>query len=110
MRALPEEPMPKQRTTVVAQVQIHDGLLAFPSGSTTSSSANTRDGGQMGDIVDKVTGKTKQAVGDITGDRSLHREGRKEERKGDAKDEAARAQDKADEKAQEVANLERDTN
>jgi uncharacterized protein YjbJ (UPF0337 family) len=46
----------------------------------------------MSDITDKVTGKAKQAVGDITGDRSLHREGRKQERKGDAKDEAARAQ------------------
>ena len=63
----------------------------------------------MSDIVDKVTGKTKQAVGDITGDRSLHREGRKEERKGDAKEEAARAQDKADAKTREVANLERET-
>jgi uncharacterized protein YjbJ (UPF0337 family) len=64
----------------------------------------------MSDVVDKVTGKAKQAVGDVIGDRSLHREGRKEERKGDAKEEAARAQDKADAKADEVANLERETN
>jgi uncharacterized protein YjbJ (UPF0337 family) len=64
----------------------------------------------LSDIVDKITGKAKQAVGDVTGDRSMHREGRKEERKGDAKDEAARAQDRADDKASEVANLERETN
>jgi uncharacterized protein YjbJ (UPF0337 family) len=64
----------------------------------------------MSDIVDKISGKTKQAVGDVVGDRSLHREGRKEERKGDAKEEAARAQDKAEAKAREVANLERETN
>ena len=60
-------------------------------------------------IQDKVTGKVKQAAGDITGDKSLHREGRQEERKGDAKDELARDQEKADRKAEEVANLERKT-
>ena len=64
----------------------------------------------MSDIADKVTGKAKQAAGDILGDSSLHREGRKEERKGDAKEEAARAEDRADEKASEVAKLERETN
>lgn len=60
-------------------------------------------------IVDKVTGKAKQAVGDITDDASLHREGRQEERKGEAKDELSREQERADEKAEEVANLERKT-
>lgn len=60
-------------------------------------------------LTDKVTGKVKQAAGDITGDKSLHREGRQEERKGDAKDELARDQEKADRKAEEVANLERKT-
>jgi uncharacterized protein YjbJ (UPF0337 family) len=60
-------------------------------------------------IQDKVTGKVKQAAGDITGDKSLHREGRQEERKGQAKDELARDQEKADRKAEEVANLERKT-
>jgi uncharacterized protein YjbJ (UPF0337 family) len=60
-------------------------------------------------IQDKVTGKVKQAAGDITGDKSLHREGRQEERKGDAKDELARDREKADRKAEEVANLERKT-
>jgi uncharacterized protein YjbJ (UPF0337 family) len=60
-------------------------------------------------ITDKVSGKVKQAAGDITGDKSLHREGRQEERKGDAKDELAQTQEKADRKAEEVANLERKT-
>jgi uncharacterized protein YjbJ (UPF0337 family) len=60
-------------------------------------------------LTDKVTGKAKQAAGDITGDKSLHREGRQEERKGDAKDELARDKEKADRKAEEVANLERKT-
>lgn len=60
-------------------------------------------------IMDKVTGKAKQAVGDITDDASLHREGRQEERKGEAKDELANEQERADRKAEEVANLERKT-
>jgi uncharacterized protein YjbJ (UPF0337 family) len=60
-------------------------------------------------IIDKVTGRAKQAAGDITDDASLKREGRKEERKGDAKEELDRAQDKADAKADEVADLERKT-
>ncbi len=60
-------------------------------------------------ITDKITGKAKQAVGDITDDPSLHREGRQEERKGEAKDELAREQERADAKADEVADLERKT-
>jgi uncharacterized protein YjbJ (UPF0337 family) len=67
-------------------------------------------------LTDKVTGKVKQAAGDLTGDDSLHREGRQEERKGDAKDELAReenrvdaAEARADRKADEVADLERKT-
>ena len=60
-------------------------------------------------LTDKVSGKVKQAAGDITGDKSLHREGRQEERKGDAKDELAREEERADAKAEEVADLERKT-
>ncbi len=60
-------------------------------------------------LTDKVTGKIKQAAGDLTDDASLRREGRKEERKGEAKEELARAEDRADAKADEVANLERRT-
>ena len=58
-------------------------------------------------IIDKITGRTKKAAGDLADDPSLRREGRKEERKGEAKDELANAQDRADAKADEVADLER---
>ena len=60
-------------------------------------------------LTDKVTGKAKQAVGDITGDSETRREGLQEERKGDAKEELSHEQDKADAKAEEVADLERKT-
>ena len=60
-------------------------------------------------IMDKITGRTKKAAGDLAGDASLRREGKQEERKGEAKDELANAQDKADAKAGEVADLERKT-
>jgi uncharacterized protein YjbJ (UPF0337 family) len=61
-------------------------------------------------LMDKITGRTKQAAGDLADDAGLRREGKQEERKGDAKDELAGAQNKADAKAEEVANLERKTN
>jgi uncharacterized protein YjbJ (UPF0337 family) len=60
-------------------------------------------------FLDKLTGRAKQAAGDVTGDSGLRREGRQEERKGEAKDELAETQEKADAKADEVANLERKT-
>lgn len=60
-------------------------------------------------ILDKITGRAKQAAGDLTDDASLRREGRQEERKGEAKDELAHAQERADAKADEVADLERRT-
>ena len=60
-------------------------------------------------ILDKLTGRAKQAAGDLADDPSLRREGRKEERKGEAKDELARTEEKAEDKAREVANLERRT-
>ena len=47
-------------------------------------------------IIDKITGRTKKAAGDLAGDGSLRAEGRREERKGE-------------EKAQDVADLERRT-
>ena len=63
----------------------------------------------MSSIVDKATGKVKQAVGDITGDSETRRKGRDEERKGEKKDQLENAQDRADNKAREVADLERRT-
>ncbi len=63
----------------------------------------------MGSLTDKVTGKAKQVVGDVTGDSSTRREGIDEERKGEKKDELQRSEEKADQKAEEVADLERQT-
>jgi uncharacterized protein YjbJ (UPF0337 family) len=61
-------------------------------------------------LTDKITGRLKQAAGDLADDPSLRREGSKEERKGEAKDELARSEEQADRKADEVAGLERETN
>jgi uncharacterized protein YjbJ (UPF0337 family) len=60
-------------------------------------------------ITDKITGKAKQAAGDITGDSETRREGLREEEKGEKKDQLDNAQEKADRKADEVADLERKT-
>lgn len=60
-------------------------------------------------ITDKVTGRIKQAAGDLAGDRGLQQQGSDEERKGDAKEELAReeqraeqAEARADEKAEQA--------
>ena len=58
-------------------------------------------------LQDKITGRLKQAAGDLTGDEKLRAEGLREERKGEAKEELDRANAQADAKAQEVAALER---
>ncbi len=60
-------------------------------------------------LIDKATGKAKQAIGEVTKDPSLRREGKKEERKGEAKEELHNTEEKADRKAEEVADLERQT-
>jgi len=60
-------------------------------------------------IIDKITGRTKKAAGDLTGDSSMRAEGRREERKGEEKDQLADAQDRVEEKAKDVADLERRT-
>jgi uncharacterized protein YjbJ (UPF0337 family) len=60
-------------------------------------------------ITDKITGRVKQAAGDLTGDEATKREGRLEERKGEKQDEAARAAEQADRKAAEAERLERAT-
>lgn len=65
-------------------------------------------------ITDKVTGRIKQAAGDLLGDDEVKREGVVEERKGEEKDELAkaeaqaeRAENKADRQAKKVERLER---
>jgi uncharacterized protein YjbJ (UPF0337 family) len=60
-------------------------------------------------IIDKITGRTKKAAGDLAGDGSLRREGAREERKGEAKEQLDHAQDKVQDKASEVSDLERKT-
>ena len=56
--------------------------------------------------ADKITGRIKQAAGDLTNDASLRQDGREQERKGEAKQEAALAPERATEKDREVAELE----
>jgi uncharacterized protein YjbJ (UPF0337 family) len=58
-------------------------------------------------IQDKITGRVKQAAGDLTGDEGLRARGLREERKGQAKEELDRANAEADARAEEVAALER---
>jgi uncharacterized protein YjbJ (UPF0337 family) len=60
-------------------------------------------------ILDKITGRSKKAAGDLAGDPSLRQEGRKEERKGEEKEKLAGAQEQVEEKAKDVADLERRT-
>jgi uncharacterized protein YjbJ (UPF0337 family) len=60
-------------------------------------------------LIDKLTGRTKKAAGDLADDPSLRREGRKEERKGEEKEQLADAQDRVEEKSKDVADLERRT-
>ena len=57
-------------------------------------------------ITDKISGRLKQAAGDLTGNEALRREGLQEERKGDAKQELREQQARADRKADEVQSLE----
>jgi uncharacterized protein YjbJ (UPF0337 family) len=57
-------------------------------------------------ITDKISGRVKQAAGDLTNDADTRRQGKLEERKGEAKDERARAEERAEAKEREVANLE----
>ena len=60
-------------------------------------------------IIDKITGKAKQAAGDVADDPSLRKQGKREEAKGEAKEDLDRTEEKADRKAEEVADLERKT-
>jgi uncharacterized protein YjbJ (UPF0337 family) len=60
-------------------------------------------------IIDKITGRFKQAAGDVTDDPSLRRQGKDEERKGEAKERLDRAEERADEEADRVSDLERRT-
>lgn len=58
---------------------------------------------------DKLTGKVKEAVADLTDDGKLRREGQKEQKKGEKKEELKHADERAEEKEEEVEDLERDS-
>lgn len=60
-------------------------------------------------IMDKITGRAKQAAGDLSGDASTKREGAREERKGEVKEEAAEQEEQASQKRAEAADLESKT-
>jgi uncharacterized protein YjbJ (UPF0337 family) len=60
-------------------------------------------------ILDKLTGRAKQAAGDLADDASLRRQGKREEEKGEKKEERDQARERADQKAEEAADLERKT-
>ena len=60
-------------------------------------------------LLDKITGRTKKAAGDLKDDPSLRQQGRNEERKGEAKEDLQEHQDKTAEKSAEVSDLERKT-
>jgi uncharacterized protein YjbJ (UPF0337 family) len=57
-------------------------------------------------IEDKISGRVKQAAGDLLGRDDLKRKGAQEERKADAREEAREAQARADAKAAEARDLE----
>jgi uncharacterized protein YjbJ (UPF0337 family) len=63
----------------------------------------------LSSLFDKITGRAKKTVADVTDDPSLRQEGAREEAKGERKDELERAHERADQKAAEVADLERKT-
>jgi uncharacterized protein YjbJ (UPF0337 family) len=58
-------------------------------------------------VIDKISGKFKQLIGDVADDPGLRGEGLTEERKGQAKEELAETEQRADRKAEEIADLER---
>jgi uncharacterized protein YjbJ (UPF0337 family) len=58
-------------------------------------------------LKDKLTGRLKQATGDLKGDPSLRREGLDEERKAEAKEDLEAAHDKVEEQAVKVQDAER---
>jgi uncharacterized protein YjbJ (UPF0337 family) len=60
-------------------------------------------------ILDKITGRTKKAAGDLADDPGLRKQGRREERKGEVKEEATKAQQRAEDKQREADDLERRT-
>jgi uncharacterized protein len=89
-----------------------DAVLETPTGVYAGTARVKRPRTHKGDemsLLDKLTGRTKKAAGDLADDPSLRREGRREEQKGEAKEKLDRAEDAVEDKASEVADLERKT-
>lgn len=59
-------------------------------------------------ITDKITGRVKQAAGDLAGDEKLRDEGIADERKGDAKEQAAKADLRAEKEREKADHLRRE--
>ena len=60
-------------------------------------------------ITDKISGRVKQAVGDLTDDADTRRQGQHGGAQGRGQGQMARHEERADAKAEEVADLERRT-
>jgi uncharacterized protein YjbJ (UPF0337 family) len=58
-------------------------------------------------LKDKLTGRLKQAAGDLKGDERLRREGLDEERKAEAKEDLEAAHERVEEQAARVQDAER---
>ena len=56
----------------------------------------------MGGTSDQVSGRIKQAAGDLTGDEDLEREGEREETAGQVKDKVGDAADAVNDKIDDV--------
>lgn len=62
----------------------------------------------MSGTSDKVSGRIKQAAGDLTGDDDLKREGKTDEAAGKVKDGAEKVKDKAEDAVDRVKDAVRD--
>ncbi len=62
----------------------------------------------MSGLTDRVSGRIKQAAGDLIDDQKLREQGVQEERKAQAKEELTKAQAEVDARSEEIAALERD--
>lgn len=58
-------------------------------------------------IMDKITGRAKKAMGDVTGDPGKREEGAREERKAEAQEQATESQRRAEEERRRAEEMER---
>ncbi len=56
----------------------------------------------MSGTSDKISGRVKQAAGDLTGDKDLEREGERDETAGKIKDGVDKAKDKANDAVDKI--------